>query len=245
MTLTAEGKVFLDECRDLLRRIDEAVSRTRASARGEYGVLHVGYAPSPTLELLPQTLASFQKAVPNVRVILHDMAANELCAGLLDGSLELAVMVRPAEYAADIFEFEELRRYPFCVAVAPEHPFARLKAVPLEKLAAEPIVAFNRRDYAEHFRILKEIFSPKKLKPRIGAEVDGASSLITEVEAGRGAAVVSKPFQRVAGNRLIYRPILNCAAVHSVGIARAMKGDLTPAGDKFCQCLRKVAAELL
>ncbi|MBV8417259.1 MAG: LysR family transcriptional regulator, partial [Verrucomicrobia bacterium] len=78
--------------------------------------------------------------------------------------LELAVMVRPAEYAEDIFEFEELRRYPFCVAVAPEHPFARLEAVPLEKLAAEPIVAFNRRDYSEHFRILKEIFSPKKLK---------------------------------------------------------------------------------
>ena len=106
MTLTAEGKVFLDECRDLLRRIDEAVSRTRASARGEYGVLHVGYAPSPTLELLPQTLASFQKAVPNVRVILHDMAANELCAGLLDGSLELAVMVRPAEYACIFSYFE-------------------------------------------------------------------------------------------------------------------------------------------
>jgi len=101
-------------------------------------------------------------------------------------------MVRPAEYAEDIFEFEELRRYPFCVAVAPEHPFARLEAVPLEKLAAEPIVAFNRRDYSEHFRILKEIFSPKKLKPPIGAEVDGASSLITEVEAGRGAAVVIK-----------------------------------------------------
>jgi hypothetical protein len=54
----------------------------------------------------------------------------------------------------------------------------------------------------------------------------------------------SKPFQRVAGKRLIYRSIANCAAVHSVGIARAVKGDLTPASDKFCRCLRKVAAGL-
>ena len=53
--------------------------------------------------------------------------------------------------------------------------------------------------------------------------MDGASSRITEVETGRGAAVVSEPFQRVAGNPLIYRPIKNCAAVHSVGIARAVK----------------------
>jgi DNA-binding transcriptional LysR family regulator len=244
VTLTAEGKLFLDECCELLRRVDEAVSRTRASARGEYGVLHVGYAPSPTLELLPPALADSQKAVPDIRVIPHDLAANELCAGLLDGTLELAVMVRPAEYSDGTFEFEELRRYPFCVAIASGHPFERLKAVPLEKIASEPIVAFNRRDYSEHFRILNEIFSPKQLKPRIKVEVDGASSLITEVEAGRGVALVSKPFQRVAGKRLIYRPVMNCAVVHSVGIARAVKGDLTPAGNKFCQSLRKVAAGL-
>jgi DNA-binding transcriptional LysR family regulator len=244
VALTAEGKLFLDECREVLRRVDEAVSRTRALARGEYGVLHVGYAPSPTLELLPPALAGVQKAVPDVCVILHDMAPNELCAGLLDGTLDLAVMVRPAEYSEDTFEFEELRHYTFCVAMAAGHPFEQLKAVPLGKLAAEPIVVFNRRDYSDNFRILNEIFSPEKLKPRIKVEVDGASSLIAEVETGRGVAVVSKPFQRVAGKRLIYRSIANCAAVHSVGITRAVKGDLTPAAAKFCQCLRKVAAGL-
>jgi hypothetical protein len=68
---------------------------------------------------------------------------------------------------------------------------------------------------------------------RITVEVDGASSLITEVESGRDVAVVSKPFQRVAGKRLIYRQIMNCTAVHKVGIARAVKSDLTPAGDKW------------
>jgi hypothetical protein len=45
------------------------------------------------------------------------MAAKELCTGLLDGILELAVMVQPAEYSDGTFEFEELRRYPFCVGL--------------------------------------------------------------------------------------------------------------------------------
>ena len=49
------------------------------------------------------------------------------------------------------------------------------------ELAGEPMVSFNRRDYSEHFRILNEVFLPKKLKPRIVVDVDGASSLITEV----------------------------------------------------------------
>jgi DNA-binding transcriptional LysR family regulator len=66
VTLTAEGKLFLEEVRELLKRADEFVEKVRALARGEYGELHIGYAPSPTVEVLPPGLAAFQKAVPRV-----------------------------------------------------------------------------------------------------------------------------------------------------------------------------------
>src|SRR5260370_22685196 len=48
VTLTAEGKLFLEEVRELLKRADESVEKVRALARGEYGDLHVGYAAAPT-----------------------------------------------------------------------------------------------------------------------------------------------------------------------------------------------------
>src|ERR1700755_2576624 len=38
--LTAAGKLFLEEARDVLKRCDESVERVRALARGEYGELH-------------------------------------------------------------------------------------------------------------------------------------------------------------------------------------------------------------
>ena len=68
VTLTAEGKLFLEEVRELLKRANESVEKVRALARGEYGKLHVGYAQVPTLEILPPALAAFQKAVPRVKV---------------------------------------------------------------------------------------------------------------------------------------------------------------------------------
>ena len=43
----------------------------------------------------------------------------------------------------------------------------------------------------------------------------------------------------VAGKRLLYRPLTGTTEVASVGIARATKGDVTPAGEKFCEILRK------
>src|SRR6266567_4633665 len=214
VTLTAEGKLFLDEVRELLKRADESVEKVRALARGEYGELHIGYAPSPTVEMLPPALAAFQKAVPRVKVLLHDLSSDELIAGLRNATLELAIMVQPTGEQTAGIEFELLRTYPLCVALTAAHPFARLKSITLEKLAAEP---------------------------RIAVECDSASSLITEVEAGRGIALATLSFKLVAGKRLLYRPLTGTTEVGSVGIARATKGDVTPAGERFCEILRKTS----
>src|SRR5258705_837040 len=65
VTLTAEGKLFLEEVRVLLRRTDESVEKVRALARGEYGELNIGYAPSPTVGIFPPALPAFPKNVPH------------------------------------------------------------------------------------------------------------------------------------------------------------------------------------
>jgi DNA-binding transcriptional LysR family regulator len=50
VSLTAEGKLFLEEARELLKRADESVERVRALVRGEYGELQVGYSVTPSFE---------------------------------------------------------------------------------------------------------------------------------------------------------------------------------------------------
>jgi hypothetical protein len=61
------------------------------------------------------------------------------------------------------------------------------------------------------------------------------------VEAGRGIALATPIFKLVTGKRLLYRPLTGTTEVLSVGIARASKGDVTPAGEKFCEILRKIS----
>src|SRR5215471_15758750 len=119
VTLTAEGKLFLQEARELLNHADQSVERVRALARGEYGDLHVGYAPVPTAEILPPALAAFRKAVPRVKLSLHDLSSDEIIAGLRDAALELGVLVEPTGEQTTGIEFELLRTYPFCVASSP------------------------------------------------------------------------------------------------------------------------------
>ena len=77
VTLTAEGKLFLEKTRHLLKLADESVEQVRSLARGQFGELHIGYSPSPTVEILPPALAAFQKAYPHVNVLLHDASQRD------------------------------------------------------------------------------------------------------------------------------------------------------------------------
>jgi DNA-binding transcriptional LysR family regulator len=244
VTLTAEGKLFLAEGRELLKHCDESVERVRALARGEYGELHIGYVAIPTVEILPPALAAFQKAVSHVKVSLHDLSSDELIAGLHNATLELAIMVKPTGEQAAGVEFELLRAYPWLVALSARHPFVRMKSIALEKVAGQPLVVFSRKTYSEYHRFLDRIFAPISAEPRIAVECDTASSLIIEVEAGRGILLATTIFKLIAGKRLLYRPLTGTTETLSLGIARAKKGDVTPAGEKFCEILRQTSVQI-
>jgi DNA-binding transcriptional LysR family regulator len=241
VTLTAEGRLYLEEVRELLKRTDESVKKVRALTRDGYGELRVGYLPTHTVEILPPGIAAFRKSVPHAKVLLYALSCDELIAGLRNGTLELAIMLQPSGEQAAGIEFELLRTYPLCVAVAPAHPFARLKSTPLEKVATEPLIGLYRKDFPEYYRNLKRIFASIGAKPRIAVECDSGSSLLIEVEAGRGIALCIPIFKLVTGKRLLYRPVTGTTESVSIGIARATKGDVTPAGEKFCEILRKTS----
>src|SRR5271169_2361603 len=113
--------------------------------------LRDAYSPSPTVEILPPALAAFQRAFPHVNVLLHDASQRELAEGLQNGTLELAITPGTANLQIEGIEFEVLRSYPLSVALAPTHPLARFKVIPLEKVGAEPLVGFDRKDYPDYF----------------------------------------------------------------------------------------------
>lgn len=72
LKLTPAGKIFLAEAKAVLQRADEAAKKAKAVAENADGELHVGYAPSPTVKILPQALRVFQEKFPKACVSLHD-----------------------------------------------------------------------------------------------------------------------------------------------------------------------------
>ncbi|HKQ40216.1 MAG TPA: LysR family transcriptional regulator [Verrucomicrobiae bacterium] len=241
--LTDAGRVFLNEAREVLQRSETAVAKARAMANDGRGELHVGYAPSPTVRILPGTLRAFQGQRPKVRVRLHDLSTEEMIAGLCDGKLDISVLVRPTRKLLRGLRFEELARDAICLAVAPKHPLARHRSVTLAQIAREPLIVFNRKDYPDYQELLANVFAGTKSKLRIGEEHDSGTSLIAAVEAGAGVSITSESLACTAGPRLKVIPIAPPPTPLIIGAAWRATG-LSPAAAKFLECAKQGSAKL-
>jgi DNA-binding transcriptional LysR family regulator len=207
LRLTEAGKIFLAEARAVLLHADDAVKKARAVSSGTTGELNVGYAPSLTVQILPQALRKFQEKFPNMRVALHDLSTEEMLTQLGEKKLQVALTVRPPRKQLRGLRFEELARYAMCVAVAPKHPLAKSKSVSLDQVSREPLIAYSRKDYPEYHEMLEKIFAPVGRKPKIVGEHDGVMSIVAAVESGRGFALVPECLLCMVGPRLKLIPL--------------------------------------
>lgn len=236
--LTEAGRVFLVEARNVLTNAESAVKAARAVATGERGELNVGYAPSPTSRLLPPTLRAFQAAMPGVRVKLHDLSSGQMLAGLREGKLQLAALVRPPAGRLRGFHFEELARDSICLAVAPDHPLARRRSVTLAEVAREPLITYSRQDHPEIHESLAALFNGINRKPSIAEEHDSVHGLIAGVESGAGVALALRSLACTAGPRLKLVPFSPELVSLAIGLAWTDAG-FTPAAERFLQCARE------
>jgi DNA-binding transcriptional LysR family regulator len=207
LKLTAAGRIFLVEARAVLQHADDAVQKARAVAAGTAGEIHVGYAPSLTIQILPRTLRTFLEEFPRVRVTLHDLSTEEMLAQLGDGSLDVALSVQPPARRLRGLKFAELARYPINVAVSPKHRLAKSKSLTLEQIEREPFLAYSRTEYPEYYQTMEELFAQAGHKPQLAGEYDGITSLIAAVEAGRGYALVAGCAAFLAGHRVKLIPL--------------------------------------
>ena len=229
---TVAGHIFFKEAQAVLTRLDEGMLAARKVGTGGHGELHIGYAPSLTARILPPALRAFQAELPNVRVRLHDLSTEEMLTGLRADKLNLALVVRVSEKKLRGLRFVELARYALCVAVAPGHPFARLRRVKRAAVAGEPLIVYDRENYPEYHDSLEKLYGESGLKPQIAEEHEGGSGLVAAVEAGRGIALVPDCLACAVGPRLKLIPLVPAGLPIIVGAA-VKKGPIPAGVEKF------------
>jgi len=238
--LTKAGKLFLPEARAVLQRAEEALHSVKSIRTQE---LNVGYAPSPTLEVLPPALRLFRKVEPEVQVHLHDLSTGEMLSGLRDESLDVALLVIGNTRTTPDIRVEKLTEFPMGVLLPLDHPLSRNRSITVAEIAGDDFVAYSEREYPDYHKFLKKLFQPTKRKPKIAIEVDGATSLTTAVASGRGIAIVADTFDTIAAGCAAFVPLNPCPPPLELQIA-VRRQEASPNVRGFIQSLHQAAKAL-
>jgi DNA-binding transcriptional LysR family regulator len=198
--LSAAGRIFLVEARDVLQRAANAVAKARAGIASQ-AEINVGYAPSGTVEILPRALNAFKSSFPGVRVTLHDLSAEEMLPLVLQKKLDIALTLPPRKLPREL-AMKELGRYDVRLAVGLKHRLAKSNSISLKQMASDPVAALNHKDYPQYHDHLKKLFATIGHKPLIGSEYDSGTSLVAAVAAGHEIAFLPSSISATAGSRL-------------------------------------------
>lgn len=244
LRLTDAGRSFLDEARAILKQTDAAVQKTRAIA-GKLGTeLRIGDWPLGTGRIMPSILRAYQEAMPNVHVKLHDWTVDQNIAGVRDGRLDLAIIIRPAKgNPLTELRFEELVTGRVCLAVSCKHRFARRRSISLAEAAREPFIGLIREKYPRYEEYLDAIFADVSDKPRIVEEHDGWAGVFSSVAGGVGVALSSDVFNYAFGDEVRQLRLTPEPRRLAIGMV-TRKGKLSPAAERFWQCAKEAAGSV-
>jgi len=226
--LTEAGKVFLLEAKASVKRVEDAVDTVRSFAAKTVCNLQIGYAPTPTAEVLPKILRKFHESSPQIQVVLHDHSSPEMLRGLREKRLDAAFMMEPAKQSARGIVFEPLRSYRVGIAMSPIHRLVRRKSIAICELLDEPFIAYSVEQFPDYHEFMsRAVGGVVKKKLRIVQECDGGPTLIAAVESGKGVTVAFEVLTASSGSRLRFVPLSSTSTKAVIGIAHR-SGHLSP-----------------
>ncbi len=139
IVLTPSGERFLEHCRDILARLDQAVN----DARGARAILRLGCLAGLEPDILPRVKQLAKPYAPDVDIQVVSAPSPRLVELLRDRELDFALL-RQEEGAVDL-EFKTVAFQPIVVLLPTEHSLARQKTIKFQDLQAQPYIAVSRQ----------------------------------------------------------------------------------------------------
>lgn len=163
-----EGKIALEELQSLVR-----------------GRLRIGVIHTYNATVLPPVIAQFGMQYPGVHIVVDDLPASVIERDVANGDLDLGIAFSPATHETVVTEplFSER----LVLVVRRDHPFARLRGVPAERLSELDLAVQTARFSS---RTLIDQRLGNRIRKRIRMEMSSIDAMLHTIRLRGMAAIV-------------------------------------------------------
>jgi LysR family transcriptional regulator, low CO2-responsive transcriptional regulator len=201
VALTAAGEALYGIAERIFEQEEEALALLQNTGALRAGRLRVGaVGPYHVMEML----AAFHARHPAIDLAVSLGNSEQVVAGLLDRSTDVAVL---AQYAHDArLHFVPFRSHRVVLFVPKGHRLARRRGVRLAELASEPMIVRERGSTTR--KAMEDALRNAGVSPPIAMEIGSREAVREAVIRGLGIAAVSQ-IEFVPDPRLQMVPILD------------------------------------
>lgn len=147
------------------------------------GLIRIGSYVSTSSTWLPQVIGYYQSAYPDVEFNIVESGQEEMLHGLVNGSLDLALMSAPEN---DSVDFIPVLDDPMVVVFPPDHALSAYDYVPLGKLQDYPLIMTYREYDTDANRILLDAGLDASVKYRSADDF----AVLSMVQHGLGISIL-------------------------------------------------------
>ena len=186
--LTAEGEVFLADCRRVLAAADRATRRVQAAARGEAGTLRLAYTLTTAWDTIPKLLTRMAEVHPQVKVEAREVFGADIPELLAAERYDLALA--PMTSYPSGFRSRTVRREPLRVALSKTDPLARRNRIQLAGLADRLFEVWPRDMAPGFYDAVIGTCRTAGFEPRLDEQATG-NTVWGNLARGRGVALIN------------------------------------------------------
>lgn len=207
VTLTEQGRQFLDEVRHVLASLQHLECRSREIAEGRVGPIRIAASLSLGSSLLPAALADMDREAPIFEHQLHldVMPASSIIEALRNGDVDVAFSSLPLELGRSRLHWCAQTS---CMVALPEsHPLAEASSIGALQLMNETVITPSNASRMRH-RLSTALLHPSRPRQQRQIVTTSSMSAIMMVRAGLGVTLVDFcTAMHTQPSGVVYRPL--------------------------------------
>jgi LysR family transcriptional regulator, hca operon transcriptional activator len=235
--LTAAGRAFLKEAREILRRTEHLAELSASAATGKAHELSVGISPLAQVKILPKIVPLMREKYPRISLTFHSSSTAEHLSGLRDYSIDIAFLWGP--FNEPDLETEEILREEIVVVLPAKHDLAKMRRVSVQMLSTLASVGVSRNAPQPLRDVLVSVYKQAGLRMQWAHEADSVFGHLNMVAAGLGYALLPEYVKAVMPRGVVAKALHLDPPPHLTMVSACRKGDPLPALSIFREVIRQ------
>lgn len=186
--LTDAGRTLFQHARRVFAALEDARVAVQVSAQPDAGRLRIGASSTSCQFLIPEALREFRESFPAYSLMIWSGDSPQISEKLLDGSLDLGIVVRTDRHSKLIHH--ELFSDELGFLVSPLHPWAKAGAVDRRQLREQQMILYSRNSAT--FRLVERYLVRLRAPLRDWIELGSMEAIKELIKLGLGISVVAK-----------------------------------------------------